>query len=66
MYGRAEWEQTPANLLVCMPCEKGNHHWCMGEVVNIATGNMVPCECAHCEEQQIRSEQTYREDQQKW
>lgn len=55
--------------LVCMPCSKDNHANCLYDVVNVATGNVVTCECVRCEdgqplseEDQLRAEQTYGGD----
>lgn len=45
--------------LICVPCEKGNHLFCMGEVMDVATSNMVPCECGTCDDNRLRVEQTY-------
>lgn len=38
--------------LVCVACDKDNHKFCLGR----------GCECAHCEDQQLREEQTYGGD----
>lgn len=33
---------------ICTPCGKGNHDNCLYEVVNVATTEIVECECGVC------------------